>query len=32
MTLRETAQAVDVEPSAATVAVNRLEGPGLVQR
>jgi DNA-binding MarR family transcriptional regulator len=32
MTLREIAQAVEVDPSAATVAVDRLERRGLVQR
>jgi len=32
MTLREIAQAFDVDPSAATVAVDRLERRGLVQR
>jgi DNA-binding MarR family transcriptional regulator len=32
MTLREIAQAADVDPSAATVAVDRLERRGLVQR
>jgi DNA-binding MarR family transcriptional regulator len=32
MTLREIAQAAEVDPSAATVAVDRLERRGLVQR
>jgi DNA-binding MarR family transcriptional regulator len=32
MTLREIAQAVEVDPSAATVAVDRLERRGLVRR
>ena len=32
MTLREVAQAVEVDPSAATVAVDRLERRGLVER
>lgn len=32
MTLREVAQAAEVDPSAATVAVDRLERRGLVQR
>jgi len=32
MTLREVAQAAEVDPSAATVAVDRLEQRGLVQR
>jgi DNA-binding MarR family transcriptional regulator len=32
MTLREIAEAVDVDPSAATVGVDRLERRGLVQR
>ncbi|MEV6847565.1 MarR family transcriptional regulator [Actinoplanes sp. NPDC051411] len=32
MTLREVAQAVEVDPSAATVAIDRLERRGLVER